>query len=137
MEWELAMKKALIFLLIPVMIILCTHLARAQQLYLGDMASFRTVVCLKQEHMVSVLDVHQNIGTQAAMGVLKGYVDAGVCAVISVQAVLIRIVKSYVDLPIPDGKITAHIVEVMVENGGMLFAIITLPVLERNQKNPT
>jgi hypothetical protein len=132
-----SMKKALLFLLVPVVMILLMHFARARDFYLGDQEQFRTYACLKQEHLTNVLDVHQNIGAVAAMGLLKGYTDAGVCGVVSLTAVLIRIVKSYVDLPIPEGMITAHVVEVMVENGAMLFVIITLPVLERNQKNPT
>lgn len=139
MEWELAMKKVIAFLSIPVLMILLTYSmrVRAQELVLGEEVVVRSFFCTEEKHITMLLETHKNIGLLAAQQVAAGLTQQGVCTVATLPIRPIRVIGSYTNLEMPTGTTTANHIEVQVGDDMIVFTVATIKVIARNEKNPT
>ena len=131
------MKKMLLYLLVPVLLLCAIYTAKANQIVLGEEVTFQTLICMEEPQLALILDAHQERGVDVARAVARILVQGGACVVAQVTVIAVRVVKTYTDLPLLDGTtVTARNLEVMAPNGQLIYAVVTIPVINRNEKNP-
>lgn len=131
------MKKLILWLLIPVILIVGMYTAKAQQLYLGEPTRFQSLACDTEEQITAILDAHKELGIGAAQRLVFAYMhtigtnNEPICAQGVLSVTVIRIVKSYDDLDIGGITRTVHVIEVMNDNGVIFYTVATIPVTKR------
>lgn len=130
------MKKLILFLLIPVVMIGMIYTAKAQQVYFGEEVVIHTFFCLEESQMELMFKAHQEQGMEGAQAVGSLLIQSGVCGVAAVPVIPIRVIKTYEGLKTQNGEVTGYHVEVQMA-GRLVHMASTRRILPRNEKNPT